>query len=475
MGRKKIRIERISDERNRQVTFTKRKNGLMKKAMELSVLCDCDIALVIFNSNNKLFQYASADMDAILGKYTKACAEPHEKRNNQDLFTQHFAGQNNGTVPGASKAEKERDAKNKKKRKDSGSDDEEEDEEDGALELGNGVQPSPMQSDCSISSFSDGSFLQGMGEGANGVENGQFNLTPRSEKAYNRISSEFDVLGNGMRLSDTSPNNLFYTHEKNEDNPAAGLFNLTSPSERSMRAERKSTRDRGRDASTTNGGTPSRRSGKRDLSIQIPENREKAITPVGQSRQPFSAPPKGKRTAKPSGAKKREMERARQAAEAEAAAEAGSKGGKQGDAKDGEEGQKNGQADPLTNDLPDTPLHMKRQLDAALGGSLNSPTDLPHISDLPTPGGGDGLLSARALGAAIGELPTPAAGTDLGMSGSFNHLGNLDWPSPKGLQVTGRSIFPGGGGTNGHIKVEEGMEGMAAGGSEQPTKRQRTG
>ena len=56
VGRKKIRIERITDERNRQVTFTKRKNGLMKKAMELSVLCDCDIALVIFNSNNKLFQ-----------------------------------------------------------------------------------------------------------------------------------------------------------------------------------------------------------------------------------------------------------------------------------------------------------------------------------------------------------------------------------------------------------------------------------
>ncbi|EYC10832.1 hypothetical protein Y032_0053g2316 [Ancylostoma ceylanicum] len=56
MGRKKIQITRIQDERNRQVTFTKRKFGLMKKAYELSVLCDCEIALIVFNSTNKLFQ-----------------------------------------------------------------------------------------------------------------------------------------------------------------------------------------------------------------------------------------------------------------------------------------------------------------------------------------------------------------------------------------------------------------------------------
>ncbi|KAK7506457.1 hypothetical protein BaRGS_00002569 [Batillaria attramentaria] len=71
MGRKKIKIERINDERNRQVTFTKRKFGLMKKAYELSVLCDCEIALIIFTSNNKLFQYASSDMDKVLLKYTE--------------------------------------------------------------------------------------------------------------------------------------------------------------------------------------------------------------------------------------------------------------------------------------------------------------------------------------------------------------------------------------------------------------------
>ncbi|XP_016898569.1 myocyte enhancer factor 2cb isoform X10 [Cynoglossus semilaevis] len=84
MGRKKIQITRIMDERNRQVTFTKRKFGLMKKAYELSVLCDCEIALIIFNSTNKLFQYASTDMDKALLKYTEY-NEPHESRTNSDI------------------------------------------------------------------------------------------------------------------------------------------------------------------------------------------------------------------------------------------------------------------------------------------------------------------------------------------------------------------------------------------------------
>ena len=86
MGRKKIRIERIKDERNRQVTFTKRKNGLMKKAMELSVLCDCDIALVIVNSNNKAFQYSSSakdgEIESVLEKYRKAAMKKVVNNNN---------------------------------------------------------------------------------------------------------------------------------------------------------------------------------------------------------------------------------------------------------------------------------------------------------------------------------------------------------------------------------------------------------
>ncbi|NXN11037.1 MEF2B factor, partial [Indicator maculatus] len=85
MGRKKIQISRILDQRNRQVTFTKRKFGLMKKAYELSVLCDCEIALIIFNSTNRLFQYASSDMDRVLLKYTEY-SEPHESRTNSDIL-----------------------------------------------------------------------------------------------------------------------------------------------------------------------------------------------------------------------------------------------------------------------------------------------------------------------------------------------------------------------------------------------------
>jgi hypothetical protein len=57
----------------------------MKKAYELSVLCDCEIALIIFNSSNRLFQYASTDMDKVLLKYTEY-NEPHESRTNMDIM-----------------------------------------------------------------------------------------------------------------------------------------------------------------------------------------------------------------------------------------------------------------------------------------------------------------------------------------------------------------------------------------------------
>lgn len=56
----------------------------MKKAYELSVLCGCEIGLIMFSHTNKLFQYASTDMDRILLRYTEY-AEPHESKNNEDI------------------------------------------------------------------------------------------------------------------------------------------------------------------------------------------------------------------------------------------------------------------------------------------------------------------------------------------------------------------------------------------------------
>ena len=71
MGRKKISIRPIPDARNRQATFSKRRFGLMKKAYELSTLCECEIAIIMFSDNGKLFQYSSTSMDKVLLRYAR--------------------------------------------------------------------------------------------------------------------------------------------------------------------------------------------------------------------------------------------------------------------------------------------------------------------------------------------------------------------------------------------------------------------
>lgn len=60
MAREKIQIKKIDNSTARQVTFAKRRRGLFKKAEELAILCDADVALIIFSSTGKLFHYASS-------------------------------------------------------------------------------------------------------------------------------------------------------------------------------------------------------------------------------------------------------------------------------------------------------------------------------------------------------------------------------------------------------------------------------
>jgi hypothetical protein len=60
MTRKKIQIKKIENTTERQVTFSKRRRGLFKKALELSTLCGAEIALIVFSATGKLFHYASS-------------------------------------------------------------------------------------------------------------------------------------------------------------------------------------------------------------------------------------------------------------------------------------------------------------------------------------------------------------------------------------------------------------------------------
>ncbi|KAL6911429.1 hypothetical protein ACP4OV_000234 [Aristida adscensionis] len=75
MGRGKIVIRRIDNSTSRQVTFSKRRNGLLKKAKELSILCDAEVGLIVFSSTGRLYEFSSTNMKAVIDRYVKAKEE----------------------------------------------------------------------------------------------------------------------------------------------------------------------------------------------------------------------------------------------------------------------------------------------------------------------------------------------------------------------------------------------------------------
>nr|CAD7194042.1 unnamed protein product [Timema douglasi] len=139
----------------------------MKKAYELSVLCDCEIALIIFSSSNKLYQYASTDMDKVLLKYTEY-NEPHESLTNKNIIEP--LGLQGGEASGSNEdaewlneeeVEKPIEALNKKEHK-------------------NGA--------CSPDSPEPDS---------------EYNLTPRTEAKYSKIDEDFQMMMQRNQLNGT--------------------------------------------------------------------------------------------------------------------------------------------------------------------------------------------------------------------------------------------------------------------------------
>ncbi|XP_062157160.1 agamous-like MADS-box protein MADS3 [Alnus glutinosa] len=80
MGRGRVELKRIENKINRQVTFSKRRNGLLKKAHELSVLCDAEIAVIIFSSRGKLYHFGScnAGINKTIERYQGCRIDPHD-------------------------------------------------------------------------------------------------------------------------------------------------------------------------------------------------------------------------------------------------------------------------------------------------------------------------------------------------------------------------------------------------------------
>ncbi|PWA78938.1 MADS-box transcription factor 23 [Artemisia annua] len=81
MGRGKIAIRRIDNSTSRQVTFSKRRNGLLKKAKELAILCDAEVGVIIFSSTDKLYEFSSTSMKSAIQRYNRSKEENNQLAN----------------------------------------------------------------------------------------------------------------------------------------------------------------------------------------------------------------------------------------------------------------------------------------------------------------------------------------------------------------------------------------------------------
>ncbi|XP_048138512.1 MADS-box protein AGL42-like isoform X5 [Rhodamnia argentea] len=73
MARGKVQMRRIENTASRQVTFSKRRSGLLKKAYELSVLCDAEVGVIIFSQKGRLYEFSSSS-EKLSGQCLGSCS-----------------------------------------------------------------------------------------------------------------------------------------------------------------------------------------------------------------------------------------------------------------------------------------------------------------------------------------------------------------------------------------------------------------
>uniref|UniRef100_D3XL43 APETALA3-like protein n=1 Tax=Euptelea pleiosperma TaxID=106141 RepID=D3XL43_9MAGN len=84
MGRGKIEIKKIENSTNRQVTYSKRRSGIMKKAEELTVLCDAEVSLIMFSNTSKFSEYISPSTT------TKGIFDRYQHVKGINLWNSHY-------------------------------------------------------------------------------------------------------------------------------------------------------------------------------------------------------------------------------------------------------------------------------------------------------------------------------------------------------------------------------------------------
>uniref|UniRef100_A0A0A9D7Q6 MADS-box domain-containing protein n=1 Tax=Arundo donax TaxID=35708 RepID=A0A0A9D7Q6_ARUDO len=87
--RGRVELRRIEDKASRQVRFSKRRSGLFKKAFELALLCDAEVALLVFSPAGKLYEYSSTSIEGTYDRYQKFAgagrnANEGDRNNNDD-------------------------------------------------------------------------------------------------------------------------------------------------------------------------------------------------------------------------------------------------------------------------------------------------------------------------------------------------------------------------------------------------------
>ncbi|XP_021286967.1 MADS-box protein SOC1-like [Herrania umbratica] len=90
MARGKIQMKRIENATSRQVTFSKRRNGLLKKAYELSVLCDAEVAVIIFSPKGRVYEFSNSDMQKTIERYHKYIKEVQNDKPEMERYSQQL-------------------------------------------------------------------------------------------------------------------------------------------------------------------------------------------------------------------------------------------------------------------------------------------------------------------------------------------------------------------------------------------------